>query len=57
MTLHSIWLFIFIFAILYILRTTFRFVKGVFNESLDITKQELIFLALAFSYFITYIIG
>ena len=56
MKIENIWLFIFVFSILYMAKATFNFFRGVQNETLIITSKELLFLGLAISYFVTYII-
>lgn len=56
MNIRSIWLFIFIFSTLYILKIVYKFVKGVYGENLDITTREVLLFGLALSYFLTYII-
>ena len=55
----TIYLFVFIFSMLTVLRTVFRFIVSLLQESpqkLVLTNRELIFLSISISYCLTYII-
>jgi hypothetical protein len=55
----TIYLFVFIFSMLTVLRTVFRFIVSLQQESpqkLVLSSRELIFLAISISYCLTYII-
>jgi hypothetical protein len=56
---NTIYLFVFIFSVLTVLRTVFRFIVSLLQESpqkLVLSSRELIFLAISISYCLTYII-
>jgi len=56
---NTIYLFVFIFSMLTVLRTVFRFIVSLQQESpqkLVLSSRELIFLAISISYCLTYII-
>jgi len=56
---NTIYLFVFIFSMLTVLRTVFTFIVSLLQESpqkLVLTNRELIFLAISISYCLTYII-
>lgn len=56
---NTIYLFVFIFSMLTVLRTVFRFIVSLLQESpqkLVLSSRELIFLAISISYCLTYII-
>jgi hypothetical protein len=55
----TIYLFVFIFSMLTVLRTVFRFIVSLLQESpqkLVLSSRELISLAISISYCLTYII-
>jgi len=57
--LDSIFLFIFIFSVLTVLRTVFRFISTLSQKlptKLVLSGRELIFLGLAVTYCLTYLI-
>ena len=56
---NTIYLFVFIFSVLTVLRTVFRFIVSLLQETpqkLVLSSRELIFLAISISYCLTYII-
>ena len=58
-SINTIYLFIFVFSIVVVLRTTFRFIISLLQEQpkkLEISGRETIFLGLFISYIITYLI-
>ena len=57
--LDTLYLFVFIFSVLTVLRTVFRFIVSLLQEvpqKLVLNGRELIFLAISISYCLTYII-
>lgn len=57
--LDTVYLFVFIFSVLTVLRTVFRFIVSLLQVSpqkLVLSNRELIFLAISISYCLTYII-
>jgi hypothetical protein len=57
--IDTLYLFVFIFSMLTVLRTVFRFIVTLLQESpqkLVLSNRELIFLAISISYCLTYII-
>jgi hypothetical protein len=55
----TIYLFVFIFSMLTVLRTVFRFIVSLLQEvpqKLVLNSRELLFLAISISYCITYLI-
>ena len=57
--IESIFLFVFIFSVLTVLRTVFRFISTLLQaqpERFVLTNRVLIYLGLSMSYIITYLI-
>jgi hypothetical protein len=57
--LDSLFLFTFIFSIMAVLRTVFRFVRALLQDPptpLVLSSRELIFLGMSISYILTYLI-
>jgi hypothetical protein len=57
--LNTIFLFFFIFSVLTVVRTAFRFIRALSQtppKPLEFSGRELIFLGIAVSYCLTYII-
>jgi hypothetical protein len=57
--LDTLYLFVFIFSMLTVLRTVFRFIVSLLQEvpqKMVLSNRELIFLAISISYCLTYII-
>jgi len=58
-SIESLYLFVFVFSVLTVGRTVFRFIVSLLQEvpqKLVLSNRELIFLAIAISYCLTYII-
>jgi hypothetical protein len=57
--LDTLYLFVFIFSVLTVLRTVFRFIVSLLQEvpqKLVLNSRELLFLAISISYCLTYLI-